>query len=303
MNSTPAKRGGVEKGGQGPKKTGRYNSGGSQTRAVAPLYFIKRNSGSQPEATFCDKWQAWLDRKIRIRKQAGTRPDRKKTFANSSDLMYNCLRFKWFNCQLIPDSTVLKVGCFEIQMIWDSDDLRLNCCEIQVIQLSIVLRFQLLWDSNDFGFSWFQVQLDWTAICLRFNCFEIPLVWDSDGSNFKIWDSIALRTYLMSDSMDVTVDSIDLRINGLKSQTMKIGSETQKQSFSARLPSKVKLWRSGRFKRTTPFSRGIRTPLTATQHDARKVLLPESQICDPSTDSAPHTSNKNLAEREIPALK
>ena len=93
--------------------------------------------------------------------------------------------------------------------------------------------------------------------------------------------------------------------------------EDQKRSISARLPSKMTCWPdtwpqnsntfsrflSGCFKSTAlatkKLSRGIRTPVTATQNDPCKVTLPWHEICNPSTDSASEASNIDITKREI----
>ena len=111
--------------------------------------------------------------------------------------------------------------------------------------------------------------------------------------------------------------------------------EAQKRSFSARLPSKMKLWRSKTkhfcetsFKNhmltghltsefqyvltifkwmlqkysapaTKKLSRGIRSPVTATRNDHCKVRLPWHENCNLSTNSASEASNIDIAKHEI----
>ena len=95
--------------------------------------------------------------------------------------------------------------------------------------------------------------------------------------------------------------------------------EDQKRNIFARLPSKMTSWPdawpqnsntflrflSERFKSIAPatkkLSRGIRSPVTATRNDHRKVTLPWHEICNHSTDSASEASNIDIARREITA--
>ena len=100
--------------------------------------------------------------------------------------------------------------------------------------------------------------------------------------------------------------------------------EAQKRSFCARLPSKMKLWRSKTkllcetsFKnealkvKNEAFVRDflqkwsfehqkrIPSPVTATRNDHCKVTLPWHEICNPSTDSASEASTIDIAKNEI----
>ena len=120
------------------------------------------------------------------------------------------VRFKWFG--LSSDLKFKRFGCqwicfkrFSCQSIWDSNDVVFNWFEIQVIRLSIDLRFK--W----FGWQRFEIQMS----------HDCQLIWDS-----VIW---------MSN---------DLRFKWFGCQLMCDSNDFVKRSFSARLPSKMNLWRS-----------------------------------------------------------
>ena len=124
------------------------------------------------------------------------------------------LRFNWFGCQSMCASN--DFGCqsmcasndFGCLLTWTSSDLVVNWFEIQVIRLLIDLRFK-----------WFGCQPIWDSNELVVNWFEIQVTWMSNDLRFK-W----FGCQLMCDSND--------------------SFEAQKRSFSARPPSKMKLWRS-----------------------------------------------------------
>ena len=121
------------------------------------------------------------------------------------------LRFKWF--WLSIDLRFKWFGCqsmcasndFGCLLFWTSSDVVVNWFEIQVIRLSIDLRFK-----------WFGCQSIWDSNELVVNWFEIQMIWMSNGLRFK-W----FGCQLMRDSNDFV-----------------------KRSFSARFPSKLKLWSS-----------------------------------------------------------
>ena len=50
---------------------------------------------------------------------------------------------------------------------------------------------------------------------------------------------------------------------------------------------------------TKKLSRGIRSPVTATQNDHCKISLPWHESCNPSRDSASKASNIDIAKHEI----
>ena len=153
------------------------------------------------------------------------------------------LRFKWFGCQLIWDSSELVVNWCVIQMI-----LVVSWCELQVMWLSIDLRFkwfgcQLIWDSNDLVVNRFEIQMSWLSIDLRFKWFGCQMIWGSSDlvvNRFEIqmsWLSIDLRFKWFGCQM--IWGSSDLVVNWRVIQMIFV-----KRSSSARLPSKTKLWSS-----------------------------------------------------------
>ena len=202
----------------------------------------------------------------------------------SSDVVVNWFRFKWFGCQLIWDSSDLVVNRFEIQLIWLSIDLRfkwfgcqsmcasndigclliwtssdvvVNWFEIQVIRLSIDLRFkwfscQSIWDSNELVVNWFEIQVIWMSNDLRFKWFGCQLMCDSNDfvkrsfsarlpSKTKLWRSKTKLFYETS----FKIEALKLKNEAfLRDFLQKWSFEDQKRSFSARLPSKLKLWSS-----------------------------------------------------------
>ena len=135
----------------------------------------------------------------------------------SSDLRFKWfwlsidLRFNWFGCQLIWDSSDSA-----LQLIWDSSGLVVNWSEIQVIWLSIDLRFKWVGCQWNLRFKWFGCQMMRDSNELVVNWFEIQVNWMSNDLRFK-W----FGCQLMCDSNDFV-----------------------KRNFSARLPSKTKLWSS-----------------------------------------------------------
>ena len=134
------------------------------------------------------------------------------------------LRFKWF--WLSVDLTFKWCGC---KLIWNSSDSVVNWSEIQVIWLSIDLRFkwfgcQLIWDSSDLDVKWLEVQLIWLSTDVWFKWFcQTKLFCETSFKNeaLKIKNEAFLRDFLQNWSF-----------------------EAQERSNSARLPSKMKLWRS-----------------------------------------------------------
>ena len=134
------------------------------------------------------------------------------------------LRFKWF--WLSVDLTFKWCGC---KLIWNSSDSVVNWSEIQVIWLSIDLRFkwfgcQLIWDSSDLDVKWLEVQLIWLSTDVWFKWFcQTKLFCETSFKNeaLKIKNEAFLRDFLQNWSF-----------------------EAQERSISAKLPSKMKLWRS-----------------------------------------------------------
>ena len=119
------------------------------------------------------------------------------------------LRFKWFGCQSIWDSNELVVNWFEIQVIWMSNDLRFKW-----------FGCQLMCDSNDF--------------VKRSIYARLP-------SKMKLWNS---KTKLLCET-SFKIEAVKLKNEAFVRDFLQNWSfEDQKRSFSARLPSKMKLWRS-----------------------------------------------------------
>ena len=172
------------------------------------------------------------------------------------------LRFNWFGCQSIWDANDLVVNRFEIQ------ELVLNWFEIQVIWLSIDVRFDWFCLSVDFGFQWVGCQLIWDSNELVVNWFEIQVIWLSNDLRFK-WVGCQLMcdsNYFVKQSFSARLPSklklwssktkhfceTSFKIEALKLQNeaflrdflQKWSFAAPKPSFSARLPSKMKLWSS-----------------------------------------------------------
>ena len=173
------------------------------------------------------------------------------------------LRFNWFGCQLIWDSN--DFGC---PLIWDSTDLVVNWfvlqmisvvnwSEIQVIRLSIDLRFkwfgcQSVWNSNELVVNWFEIQVIWMSNDLMFKWFGCQLMCDSNDfvkrsfcarlpSKLELWNSKTkhfCETSFKNEALKLKNEAF------LRDFLQKWSFETQKRSISARLPSKMKLWRS-----------------------------------------------------------
>ena len=149
------------------------------------------------------------------------------------------LRFKWFWL-----SIDLRFNWFGCQLIWDSNDLVVNRCvlqmilvvcwfELQVMWLSIDLRFkwfgcQLIWDSSDLVVNRFEIQMSWLSIDLRFKWFGCQMIW---GSSDLVVNWCVIQMSLSNEAF-------------LRDFLQKRSFEDQKRSFSARLPSKLKLWSS-----------------------------------------------------------
>ena len=123
------------------------------------------------------------------------------------------LRVTWFGCPMIRDFKW--VGC---QVIWDSNDFA--CQLIRESHDSVVNRcaIQKIWLSKDLRFKWFGCQLIWDAGDLDVTWFEM--------SKMKLWTLKLKNEAFLRDFL----------------QNWKF--EPQNWSFSARLPSKLKVWTS-----------------------------------------------------------
>ena len=176
----------------------------------------------------------------------------------SSDLRFKWfwlsidLRFKWFGCQSMCASN--DFGCL---LIWTSSDVVVNWFEIQVIRLSIDLRFkwfggQSIWDSNELVVNWFEIQVIWMSNDLRFKWFGCQLMCDSNDfvkrsfsarlpSKSTLW---GWKTKLFCET-SFKIEALQLKNEAILPDFLQNWNfEHQKRSFSARLPSKLKLWSS-----------------------------------------------------------
>ena len=174
------------------------------------------------------------------------------------------LRFKWFGCQLI----------------WDSSDLVVNRLEIQMSWLSIDLRFKwfgckMVWGSSDLVVNWCVIQMilsneAFLRDFLQKRSFSTRLpsklkLWTSKTKLFcetsfknealKIKNEAILRDFLQKWSLKLKNEaflraSFKIEASKLKNEAFlrdflqKWSFEDDKRSFSARLPSKMKLWSS-----------------------------------------------------------
>ena len=140
----------------------------------------------------------------------------------------NELRVKWFGCHLIWDSIDLVVNWFEIQVIW----LSIDVC-FKWFWLSVDLNFkwcgcQLIWDSNDLVVNRFEIQMSWLSIDLRFKRFGCQMTW---GSSDLVVNWYVIQMILSNEAF-------------VRDFLQNWSFESQKRNFSARLPSKLKLWSS-----------------------------------------------------------
>ena len=111
----------------------------------------------------------------------------------------------------------------------DSIDLFVSWFRIPVSWLSIDLRFkwvgcQLIWDSSDLAVKWFEVQVSWLST--------------------DVWFKLFCQTKLFCET-SFKIEALKLKNEAfLRDFLQKRSFEDQKPSISARLPSKLKLWRS-----------------------------------------------------------
>ena len=187
------------------------------------------------------------------------------------------LNFKWCGCQLIWDSSDSVVNWSEIQVIWLSIDLRFKWVGCQLIWDSSDLRFkwfgcQLMCDSNDFVKRSFCARLPsklkrWSSKTKLFCETSLKI------EPLKLKNEAFLRDFLQNWSFEPQKRYISARLpskmkfwnsktkhfceTSFKNEPLKVKNEAflrdflqnwsfelQKRSFSARLPSKLKLWRS-----------------------------------------------------------
>ena len=270
------------------------------------------------------------------------------------------VEFTWFESQLMPDSSELRVkwfGCrnlrfkwFGCQLIWNSNDFG----------------WQSIRDSSDWDVKWFEIQVIWLINDLGFKWVGDFLFCETSFKNeaLKLTNKEFLWDFLPKWTFEYQKRSISARLpskmklassktqffckTSFKNQSLKLKNaaflrdflqkskfEAQKRSFSARLPSKTKLWSSKTqlfetsFKNDTltrPLASEFQYVLAILKWIVQKycachgkveprhtnscnchakwsllVTLPWHEICNPSTDSASEASNIDIAKHENPA--
>ena len=165
------------------------------------------------------------------------------------------LRSKWFGCQLIWGSNDLVVNRFEIQMSWLSIDLRFKWFGCQTV-----------WGSSDLVANWCVIQMvlsneAFLRDSLQNWSFEAPKRSISAGlpSKLKLWSSKNeafvrdfLQKWSFEDQKTKQFCETSFKNEALKLKNAAIPRDflrkrsfgAPKPSFSARLPSKLKLWSS-----------------------------------------------------------
>ena len=158
------------------------------------------------------------------------------------------LRFKWFGCQSMCDSID-----FVCQFISDSSELVVNWSEIQMSWLSIDLRFkwfgcQMIWGSSELVVNWCVIQM-----ILSNEAFLRDFLqnWSFEAQKRSISVRLPSTTKLWSSKTklfcETSFNNEALKIKNqafLRDFLQKWSFEAPKRSFSARLPSKLKLWSS-----------------------------------------------------------
>ena len=87
---------------------------------------------------------------------------------------------------------------------------------------------QLISDSSELVVNWSEIQMSWLSIDLRFKWFGCQMIW---GSSELVVNWCVIQIILSNEAF-------------LRDFLQNWSFEAQKRSFSARLPSKTKLWRS-----------------------------------------------------------
>ena len=175
-----------------------------------------------------------------------------------------CAEFNWFESQLMSDSNEvrvkwfwlsvdLKFNWFGCQLIWDSIDLVVNRFEIQMSRLSIDLRFewfgcQMIWGSSDLVVSRWVIQMILSnEAFLR----DFLQTWSFEAQKRSISATLPSRMkHWNSKTKHFCETSFKIQALKLKNEAFlrdflqNSSFEAQKRSFSARLPSKLKLWSS-----------------------------------------------------------
>ena len=159
-----------------------------------------------------------------------------------------CAEINWFENELMSDSREVRFKRF-----WVSIDLRFNWFRCQSMCASNDFGCLLIRTSSEVVVNWFEIQLVWLSINLRFKWFGCQSIRDSRVGSQLIWDSsdlvvnrCAIRLILFVSWFRIPVSwlSIDVRFNWVGCQLMCDSNYFVKRSFSARLPSKLKLWSS-----------------------------------------------------------
>ena len=158
-----------------------------------------------------------------------------------------CAEFNWFESQLMSDSS-------EVRFKWRglSNDLRFKWFWLSIDLRSKWFGCQLIWGSNDLVVNWFETQTIWMSNGLRFKWFGCQLMCDSNDfvkrsfsarfpSKLKLWSS---KTKHFCET-SFKIEALKLKNETFLRDFLQNWSfEAPKRSFSARLPSKMKLWSS-----------------------------------------------------------
>ena len=145
------------------------------------------------------------------------------------------LNFKWFGGQLIWDSSDSVVNWSEIQVIWLSTD----AC-FKWFWLSVDLNFKMMWLSIDLRFKWVGCQLTWDSSDLDVKWLEVQVIWLSTD----VWFKWFCQTKLFCGT-SFKNETLKLKNEAFLRDFLQIWSvKAQEWNNSARLPSKMKLWRS-----------------------------------------------------------
>ena len=132
--------------------------------------------------------------------------------------------FNWFKSQSMSDSNELRVKWFGCHLISDSNHF--GC--------------QLIWDSIDLVVSWFEIQMIWLSIGVWFKWFEVQVIWLSTD----VWCKWFCQTKLFCE-ISLRNEALKIKNEAIPRDFLQNWSfQDEKRSFSARLPSKLKLWRS-----------------------------------------------------------
>ena len=149
-----------------------------------------------------------------------------------------CAEFNWFDSQLMSDSSEVRFkwcglsSDLRFKWFWLSIDLRFKWFGCQSMGASNDFGYLLFWTSSDVVVNWFEIQVIWLSIDLRFKGFGSQSIWDSNELDVN-WFEIQMIWV-----------SNGLRFKWFGCQLMCDSNDFVKRSFSARFPSKLKLWSS-----------------------------------------------------------